>query len=42
MRSCINADGQWRKLMDTARFGGAPDGGICPLALSPEDGQLRD
>lgn len=32
----------WRDLMETARFGGTPRGGIRRLTLSEEDRQVRD
>ena len=38
----INADRLWNSLMETARFGGTPDGGIARLTLSAEDKQVRD
>jgi N-carbamoyl-L-amino-acid hydrolase len=37
-----NSDRLWATLMDTARFGGTPKGGICRLALSDEDRAVRD
>lgn len=38
----IDPDRLWDTLMETARFGGTPDGGIRRLALSEEDRQVRD
>jgi len=38
----VNADRLWGSLMETARFGGTPDGGVARLTLSPEDRQVRD
>lgn len=38
----IDADRLWDTLMETARFGGTPDGGIRRLTLSEEDRQVRD
>lgn len=38
----VNGDRLWAMLMETAQFGGTPNGGINRLALSPEDRQVRD
>jgi N-carbamoyl-L-amino-acid hydrolase len=38
----IDSDRLWSSLMETARFGATPKGGICRLTLSPEDRQVRD
>ena len=38
----INSQRLWDSLMDTAKFGGTEKGGICRLALSDEDRQVRD
>lgn len=38
----VNGERLWQTLMETARFGGTPRGGICRLALSEEDRQVRD
>ncbi|MGA0561323.1 Zn-dependent hydrolase [Ancylobacter sp. VNQ12] len=38
----IDADRLWDTLMETARIGGTPDGGIRRLTLSEEDRQVRD
>ncbi|MDR6955350.1 N-carbamoyl-L-amino-acid hydrolase [Ancylobacter sp. 3268] len=38
----IDADRLWSSLMETARFGGTPDGGIRRLTLTEEDRQVRD
>jgi N-carbamoyl-L-amino-acid hydrolase len=38
----IDRDRLWSTLMETARFGGTPDGGVRRLALSNEDRQVRD
>ncbi|RFD18548.1 Zn-dependent hydrolase [Komagataeibacter melaceti] len=42
--SNLGVDGQalWSDLMETARFGGTPKGGIRRLTLTPEDRQVRD
>nr|WP_298798538.1 M20 family metallo-hydrolase [uncultured Acetobacter sp.] len=37
----IDGPALWRDLMETARFGGTPKGGICRLALSEEDAMVR-
>ena len=37
----INADRLWQSLMETARIGGTPDGGIARLTLGPEDARVR-
>jgi N-carbamoyl-L-amino-acid hydrolase len=37
----IDAARLWDTLMETARFGGTPKGGICRLAASEEDRQVR-
>ncbi|MBU3261910.1 M20 family metallo-hydrolase [Roseovarius sp. PS-C2] len=42
MKLRVNSDRLWRNLIETARFGGTPDGGVCRLTLSPEDAQVRD
>lgn len=38
----IDGDRLWDTLMETARFGGTPEGGIRRLTLSVEDRQVRD
>ncbi|GAB4064303.1 Zn-dependent hydrolase [Ancylobacter sonchi] len=38
----IDSDRLWSSLMETARFGGTPDGGIRRLTLTAEDRQVRD
>lgn len=38
----IKAGRLWDSLMETARLGGTPDGGIARLTLSDEDRQARD
>ena len=38
----VNGDRLWSTLMETAAFGGTPNGAICRLALSEEDRQARD
>ena len=38
----IDAERLWSALMDTAVFGATRKGGICRLALGPEDRQARD
>lgn len=38
----VNGDRLWSTLMETAEFGGTPNGGICRLALSEEDRLVRD
>ncbi len=40
----LRVDGErlWSTLLDTAVFGGTQKGGICRLALGPEDRQVRD
>jgi len=38
----IDADRLWGTLMETARFGATPKGGVRRLALSEEDRQVRD
>ena len=38
----INGERLWRSLMDLARIGATPKGGVCRLALSELDGQGRD
>jgi N-carbamoyl-L-amino-acid hydrolase len=37
----INGQRLWDSLMETASFGATPNGGICRLALSEEDRQVR-
>ena len=37
----IDAARLWDSLMETARIGGTPDGGIARLALSEDDGRVR-
>lgn len=37
----IDGPALWSDLMETARFGGTPKGGICRLALSEEDKNVR-
>lgn len=43
-QSNIVVDGSalWLDLMETAKFGGTPKGGICRLALSEEDARVRE
>ena len=38
----IDATRLWSSLVETARFGATPRGGLRRLALSPEDGLVRD
>ena len=38
----INAERLWDTLMETARIGGTPKGGICRLTLTDLDRQVRD
>ncbi len=38
----IDADRLWDTIMETARFGATPKGGVRRLTLSPEDKQVRD
>jgi N-carbamoyl-L-amino-acid hydrolase len=38
----IDADRLWGAIHETASFGGTPKGGVCRLALSEEDRQVRD
>ncbi len=38
----VNGERLWHTLMETARFGGTPKGGIRRLSLSDEDRQVRD
>ena len=38
----IDADALWHDIMETAQIGATPKGGICRLALSEEDRQVRD
>jgi beta-ureidopropionase / N-carbamoyl-L-amino-acid hydrolase len=38
----INPERLWNDLMDTARIGGTPKGGICRLTLTDLDRQVRD
>jgi N-carbamoyl-L-amino-acid hydrolase len=38
----VNGERLWADLMETAKFGGTPNGGIKRLALSDEDRQVRD
>jgi beta-ureidopropionase / N-carbamoyl-L-amino-acid hydrolase len=38
----IDGDRLWATLMETARIGGTPKGGICRLTLTEEDRQVRD
>lgn len=38
----VNGERLWQTLMDTARFGGTPKGGIRRLSLSDDDRQVRD
>jgi N-carbamoyl-L-amino-acid hydrolase len=38
----IDPDRLWATIMETAQFGGTPKGGVCRLALSEEDRQVRD
>jgi len=37
----IDGDRLWSNLIETARFGGTPDGGVRRLTLSEEDSQVR-
>jgi N-carbamoyl-L-amino-acid hydrolase len=37
----IDRDRLWSSLMETARFGATPKGGLCRLSLSDEDGAVR-
>ncbi|OUJ03588.1 Zn-dependent hydrolase [Acetobacter cibinongensis] len=37
----IDGPALWLDLMETAKFGGTPKGGICRLALSEEDAKVR-
>jgi beta-ureidopropionase / N-carbamoyl-L-amino-acid hydrolase len=38
----VNGSRLWSTLVETAQFGGTAKGGICRLALSKEDGEVRD
>jgi N-carbamoyl-L-amino-acid hydrolase len=38
----INSDRLWASIVDTAAIGATPKGGLCRLALSEEDRQVRD
>ncbi|KAA6172193.1 Zn-dependent hydrolase, partial [Pseudomonas marginalis] len=38
----INRDRLWQSLMDLARLGATPKGGVCRLALTDLDRQARD
>ncbi len=38
----IQADRLWGTILETARFGGTPKGGVRRLTLSPEDKSVRD
>ena len=38
----LNADRLWNSLMEMARIGATPKGGVCRLALTDLDGQARD
>lgn len=38
----IDTDRLWRSLMDLARIGATPRGGVCRLALTELDRQARD
>jgi N-carbamoyl-L-amino-acid hydrolase len=38
----INADRLWSSIMETARIGGTPKGGICRLTLTDLDREVRD
>ena len=38
----IDAERLWDSLMETARIGGTPDGGIARLTLSDDDRRVRD
>jgi len=38
----INGQRLWDAIMETARIGGTPKGGICRLTLSDEDREVRD
>ncbi len=37
----VSGDRLWASLMETARFGATPMGGLCRLSLSEEDAQVR-
>lgn len=37
----INADRLWQSLMETARIGGTPDGGVARLTLGEDDARIR-
>ena len=37
----INGDRLWQSLMETARIGGTPEGGIARLTLSEDDAKVR-
>ena len=43
-RTNLSIDPQrlWDSLMETARFGGTANGGICRLTLSDDDRKVRD
>lgn len=41
MTARINSERLWSDLMETARFGATPGGGLCRLALSEEDIAMR-
>ena len=38
----IDADRLWSSIMETARIGGTPKGGICRLTLTDFDREVRD
>jgi len=38
----VNENRLWQSLMDMARYGATPKGGVCRLACSDEDRQARD
>jgi len=38
----VNADRLWDSLMEMAKIGATPKGGVCRLALSDEDKAARD
>ena len=42
MDTRINGARLWQSLMDLARIGATPKGGVCRLALTALDGQGRD
>ncbi len=38
----VNGERLWGSLMDLAKIGATPKGGVCRLAVTPEDGKGRD